>query len=82
MPRTFSSQAIVLKRRAMGETDRLLTLLTQDRGKLVVLAKGARRLTSSNRANLEPGNLIQAFFIETKSLTLLTQSRLLFDTCR
>jgi len=82
MPRTFSSQAIVLKRRAMGETDRLLTLLTQDRGKLVVLAKGARRLTSSNRANLEPGNLIQAFFIETKGLALLTQSRLLFDTCR
>lgn len=82
MPRTFSSQAIVLKRRAIGETDRLLTLLTQDRGKLVVLAKGARRLTSSNRANLEPGNLIQAFFIETKGLALLTQSRLLFDTCR
>jgi DNA repair protein RecO (recombination protein O) len=82
MSRSFSSQAIVLKRRAMGETDRLLTLLTQDRGKLVVLAKGARRLSSSNRANLEPGNLIQAFFIETKGLALLTQSRLLFDTSR
>jgi len=80
MSRSFSSQAIVLKRRAMGETDRLLTLLTQERGKLVVLAKGARRLTSSNRANLEPGNLIQAFFIETKGMSLLTQSRLLFDT--
>jgi len=82
MSRSFSSQAIVLKRRAMGETDRLLTLLTQDRGKLVVLAKGARRLNSSNRANLEPGNLIQAFCIETKGLALLTQSRLLFDTSR
>ena len=44
MPRTFSSQAIVLKRRAMGETDRLLTLLTQDRGKLVVLAGRAASL--------------------------------------
>lgn len=80
MSRSFSTQAIVLKRRAMGETDRLLTLLTQNRGKLVVLAKGARRLTSSNRANLEPGNLIQAFCIETKGMALLTQSRLLFDT--
>ncbi len=80
MSRSFSSQAIVLKRRAMGETDRLLTLLTQDQGKLVVVAKGARRLNSSNRANLEPGNLIQAFCIKTKGLALLTQSRLLFDT--
>jgi DNA repair protein RecO (recombination protein O) len=82
MSRSFSTQAIVLKRRAMGETDRLLTLLTQDRGKLLVLAKGARRLNSSNRANLEPGNLIQAFCIETKGPILLTQSRLLFDTSR
>ena len=82
MSRSFSSQAIVLKRRAMGETDRLLTLLTQERGKLLVLAKGARRLTSSNRANLEPGNLIQAFCIQTKNFPLLTQTRLLFDTSR
>lgn len=80
MSRSFSTQAIVLKRRAIGETDRLLTLLTQSRGKLVVLAKGARRLNSSNRANLEPGNLIQAFCIETRGLPLLTQTRLLFDT--
>jgi DNA repair protein RecO len=82
MSRSFSTQAIVLKRRASGETDRLLTLLTESRGKLLVVAKGVRRLSSSNRANLEPGNLIQAFCIKTKGLSLLTQSRLLFDTSK
>ena len=79
MSRSFTTQAIVLKRQASGETDRLTTLLTEERGKLTVLAKGVRRLNSSHRANLEPGNLIQAFIIETKGLPLLTQSQLLLD---
>lgn len=63
----------------MGETDRLLTLLTQDEGKLVVIAKGVRKLNSSNRANLEPGNLIKVFLIKTKGMPLLTQTRLITD---
>jgi len=79
MSHSFSSTALVLKRRTLGETDRLVGLLTQDLGKLTVVAKGVRKLGSSNRANLEPGNLIQAFMIETKGLPILTQTRLQID---
>lgn len=78
--RTFTCQAIVLKRSSVGETDRILTLLSQEYGKLTVVAKGVRRLSSSRSAVIEPGNFIRAYCINTKSLPLLTQTSLVSDT--
>lgn len=80
--KSFSTTALVLKRQAIGETDRLVTLLTDKRGKITCLAKGVRKIKSSQRAYLEPGNLIKAFLIHTKSLPLLTQSTLIDDLAK
>jgi DNA repair protein RecO (recombination protein O) len=77
MSHSFKTEAIVLKRTNVGETDRIVTLLSKDQGKIVCVAKGVRKLKSSNRAILEPGNLAEVFLIETKSLPILTQSKLL-----
>lgn len=77
MTHSFKTEAIILKRINIGETDRLVTLLSKDRGKIACVAKGVRKLKSSNRAVLEPGNLAQVFLIKTKSMPLLTQSKLL-----
>jgi DNA repair protein RecO len=79
--KNFNVNGIILKRNKVGETDRVVTLLTQDYGKLVAVAKGVRKLTSSKRAALEPGNLVRAYFVKTKSLPLLTQAKLI-DDCR
>ena len=65
--RSFNADGIVLKRNKVGETDRVISLLTQEYGKLVAVAKGVRKLSSSKRAFLEPGNLVKAYFIKTKS---------------
>ena len=55
MPRTIvKSRAIVLRRQRMGETSKLVTLYTEDYGKLKVTAKGARRPKSKFGAALEP----------------------------
>lgn len=78
--RSFTSNGIVLKRSNVGETDRVVVLLTQEFGKVVCVAKGVRTLASSKRALLEPGNYIKGFFITTKSLPLLTQAVLL-ESC-
>lgn len=51
--RSFRTQAIVLKRRDFGEADRLLTLLTPSHGKIDVIAKGARKPTSSKTGHVE-----------------------------
>ncbi len=82
--KSFNTQAIIIKRRNIGETDRMVTLLTEKRGKVTCIAKGARKMRSSKRAFLEPGTLIQAFLIETKSMPLLTQAKLIAEhnSCR
>lgn len=82
MAQTLITQAIVLKRINSGETDRLVTILSRDLGKTLCVAKGVRKLKSSNRANLEPGNLVKVFLVKTKSLPILTQSQLLKDSAK
>lgn len=76
---TSATEAIVLKRVNVGEMDRIVTLLTPDQGKLVCVAKGVRKLSSSQGASLEPGNLVSIFLVQTSSLPILTQTRLKND---
>ena len=51
--RVYRTEAIVLSRFDLGETDRVITLLTRDRGKIRAVAKGARRPTSKLAPSLE-----------------------------
>ena len=51
--RQFRTPAIILKRFDLGEADRLLTLLTPRHGKIEVVAKGARKLTSAKTGHVE-----------------------------
>lgn len=47
------TQAIVLKRTNFGEADRIITVLTPDRGKLRLIAKGVRKLRSRLAGGIE-----------------------------
>lgn len=51
--RAYRTPAIILKRRDFGEADRLLTILTPTHGKLDVIAKGARKPTSTKTGHVE-----------------------------
>ncbi len=77
--RSSSLTGIILKRSDVGEADRIITLFTRERGKVAAIAKGCRKLTSSRAAALEPGSFSKVFFVETKSLPILTQAQLLND---
>jgi DNA repair protein RecO (recombination protein O) len=46
MQRVYKAHAVVLARIPIGETDKVVTLLTREWGKLRAIAKGARRPTS------------------------------------
>lgn len=74
------SIALILKRTNTGEADRIVTLLTREGGRLVTVAKGVRKMQSTKRAYLEPGNLVKIQLITTKSLPILTQATLVEDT--
>jgi DNA repair protein RecO len=75
-PRTWSSPALVLKRTKTGESDTIVTLLTPEQGKVIAVAKGVRKLTSSKASVLEPGHLVEIFCATTQSLPIITQAKL------
>lgn len=52
--RTYRTEGIVLRGRDLGEADRILTLITPDRGKVRAVAKGIRKMTSKKAGHLEP----------------------------
>lgn len=57
---TYSLRALVLRRTKLGESDLILTLLSEDGSQKRAVAKGARRPKSSFAARTEPFCVIDA----------------------
>lgn len=73
--RGFKVEGIILKRRNFGEADRILTVFTHQRGKISVLAKGVRRITSRRAGNVELLNRVIMFLHQTKGMPILTEAK-------
>lgn len=58
MALAYATPGIVLGYRPLREADRLYSVLTPDRGKLELLARGSRKVTSKLAGSLEPLNLL------------------------
>lgn len=74
MTKTYTVEAIVLDRRNYAEADRIVTLFTQEKGKLVVLAKGVRKLNSKRLGSLEIGTHLKAMIVVGKAMDILSQT--------
>ncbi len=72
--RTYRTEAIVLRRKDLGEADRLLTLLTPERGKVRVMAKGIRKPASRKAGHLELFTRVKLFLAKGRDLDLITQA--------
>jgi DNA repair protein RecO (recombination protein O) len=77
MQGSYKTEGIVLKRINFGEADRLLTLYSKHYGKIRVLAKGVRRVTSRKGGNLEIFNHVSLFLIHGRNLDLLTEAQVI-----
>src|SRR5881409_4251824 len=53
-PRTYKTEAVILRSMRLGEADRVLHLYTLDRGRVGAVAKGVRKTTSRFGGRLEP----------------------------
>ncbi len=67
-------EGIVLKRRNLGEADRILTVFSLQRGKISVLAKGVRRITSRRAGNVELLNRSLMYLHQAKTFLILTEA--------
>lgn len=67
-------EGIVLRRRNLGEADRILTVFTYQKGKISVLAKGVRRITSRRAGNVELLNRVSMYLHRAKTFFILTEA--------
>jgi len=73
--RTYKAEAVVLRRLSLGETDRVVTLFTRDRGKLNAVAKGSRGPRSKLAGATEPFTYFEGVFAQGQNLDVLTQAQ-------
>ncbi|PWH14031.1 MAG: DNA repair protein RecO [Anaerolineae bacterium] len=72
-PRSFRAEAVVIRHADWGESDRVLTLFTRERGKLRALAKGARKVLSRKAGHLEPFTHITVQLARGRDLPIVEQ---------
>ncbi len=73
----YKIEGIVLRRRNLGEADRLVTVLSRDRGKLTLVARGASRPRSRLGGRLEPPTRFRALVAEGRTLDVVSQVEVL-----
>ena len=73
----YREQGIVLRTYKLGETDRIVNLLTQGKGKVRAVAKGVRRPGSKFGGRLEPFSHVDLQLYEGRSLDIISQAELI-----
>ena len=74
MARSYKVEGIVLKRINLGEADRLVTIFSKDFGRIRLLAKGIRRLSSRKKGHLELFTQVKLQVARGKNLDLITEA--------
>jgi DNA repair protein RecO (recombination protein O) len=73
----YREQGIVLRTYKLGETDRIVHLLTQGQGKVRAVAKGVRRPGSRLGGRLEPFSHVDLQLYRGRDLDIVTQAELI-----
>ncbi|MEK7517400.1 MAG: DNA repair protein RecO [Patescibacteria group bacterium] len=79
--RSYKTEGIILKRRNLGEADRILTVLSKNNGKIQIKAPGVRRITSRRSSHIELLNFSELTLYRTSSsfLPTLTEAHTIED---
>jgi DNA repair protein RecO (recombination protein O) len=72
--RLYRLRCIVLRRRDLGETDRIVTVFSAEHGKRRVVAKGSRRPGSRLAGHLEPFCATRLLVARTRGLDIVSQA--------
>lgn len=70
----YRDEGIVLRTHKLGESDRIVSVLTLGRGKVRAVAKGVRKTKSRFGARLEPPTNVQLLLYEGRELDIITQA--------
>lgn len=71
----YSIEAIVLSRRNIGEADRIVTVFSKEFGKLRLIAKGIRRITSKRAPHLEVFTKLTCLVHTSKTMDSISETQ-------
>jgi DNA repair protein RecO (recombination protein O) len=74
-PRSYQTEAIIIKKTKLGEADRILTLYTPGLGKIQAVARGVRKARSKMAGHLELLTHIQVTLARGRNLDIITGSQ-------
>jgi len=74
--RFIRDSGFIIRRINLGDADRIVTIFSKQNGKIKVIAKGVRKITSRRSAFLEPLNLIEFHAVQSHSRRVLTEVQL------
>ena len=74
MTRSYKLEAIILKRINFSEADRLITVFSKNHGRVVLVAKGVRKITSRKKGHLELFTHVKLQVAKTKGLGIITEA--------
>lgn len=76
---SYSGEGFVLTRHNFGEADRLLSLYTQNNGKISLIAKGVRRPKSKKRGHIEVFAYVKFQAIKGNGIDIMTEAEVVDD---
>lgn len=74
-PKTYKTEAIVLKHTDLGEADRILVLYTPNYGKIRAVARGVRRMKSRLGGHVEPLTNCSLLLARGRTLEIVSQGQ-------
>ncbi len=77
MAQTFTTTGLILKRRDYQENDRLFYVYTREHGKIELVAKGTKKITSKLNAYLEPFYLVNLMIAKGKFFDKLANANVI-----
>lgn len=77
MTRILKTEVLVLKKKSLLNKDYLVTIFSQEEGKINVFAKGAKKITSRRLSHLQTGNLVEAILNKKDDRFYLQETRLI-----
>ena len=69
----YRDEAVVLRTYRLGESDRIVVLLTESHGKVRAVAKGVRKTRSRLGSRLEPMSVVSVLLHKGKNLDIVSQ---------
>jgi len=73
----YRTQGLILKKEDRGEADQLFTIFTKEFGKLEILGKSIRKISSKLKAGMEIFYLTEVEFIQGRNQKILTDAILI-----